>query len=67
MSLQDLIAPRLPPAQSKPDDDIRALVDNAGLGDFPYRNIHQQERLAADLERWPLLRELAGSPAETTA
>ncbi|WP_136069210.1 cellulose biosynthesis protein BcsR [Modicisalibacter radicis] len=67
MSLQDLIAPRLPPAPPKPDDDIRALIDNAGLGDFSYRNIHQQERLAADLERWPLLRELAASSAETDA
>ncbi|WP_280563530.1 MULTISPECIES: cellulose biosynthesis protein BcsR [unclassified Chromohalobacter] len=49
------------------DDDVRTLIDNAGLGDFPYRNIHQQERLATNLERWPLLSELANAGSEIDA
>jgi len=60
MSIQEFIAAHPSTVLHTPDDDIRTLVHTIGLSDFPYRNIHQQERLAADLERWPLLRELAG-------
>ena len=67
MSIQDFIAPHPSTVLHTPDDDIRALIDTTGLSDFPYRNIHQQERLAADLERWPLLRELAGADTEVDA
>lgn len=59
MSTHDLIAPHLPCAPPTADDDIVSLASSAGLTAFPYRNFHQDEQLAIDLARWPLLAELS--------
>lgn len=59
MSTHDLIIPHHALASPRYDDDTQALMRQAGLPDFPYRNIAQHERLAANLARWPLLVETA--------
>ncbi|MDT8896321.1 cellulose biosynthesis protein BcsR [Halomonas sp. I1] len=67
MSTHDLIIPHHAPVALRYDDDIQALLLKAGLTGFPYRNIAEQEQLAADLARWPLLAEttLARSEHDT--
>jgi len=58
MSSQPPIALRQGSTPNPLDEDVHRLIANTGLSDFPYHDIHDQERLAARRQRWALLREL---------
>jgi hypothetical protein len=64
MSIHDLIKPRQRLALKCYDEDVETLLENSNLNDFEYQNIHQQERLAALLARWPLLGETISARGE---
>lgn len=64
MSIYEPIIFQHTPAATHDGDDIHTLLSQAGMAAFPYRNISQQEALAVQLTRWPLLVEILHASSE---